>query len=137
MSMQLRYNGFIINKINYEYKNELESEQQNYYLDFNFDDITVATSDDDAIITLSGYADCSNDEKEDETSKYRSLNLNVSYFYKIENSDNDSKKVQKLTEDYGVNNSIVMFQELVKQITGLDSTSPIVSYDFKFPGSIK
>lgn len=44
------------------------------------------------------------------------------------------QKIQETVKNYGINNSIIMFQELVKQITSLDSAGPISSYDFRFPG---
>lgn len=138
MSIQLKYNGFLINKINYEYKSDLEKQQEKYYLEFTLDNISVAVSEEDAIVSLSGHANCLN-KKDDDTSKYRTLSLNVDYFYDIENQKNksDQKEIQEIINNYGVNNSIVMFQELVKQITSLDSADPISSYDFRFPGSLE
>lgn len=138
MSIQLKYNGFIINKINYEYKRDLENQQDEYYLEFMVDDISVAVSEEDTIITISGHANCLN-EKDNETSKYRVLSLSVDYFYDIENKQNtdNHEKIQEVVNDYGVNNSIIMFQELIKQITSLDSAGSLCSYDFRFPGSLK
>lgn len=138
MSIQLKYNGFIINKIDYSYERDLEKQQEDYYLEFMLDDISVAVSEEDAIITLSGHANCSN-EKDDNASSYRTLNLNADYLYDIEkeNDSENKENIQEIVNNYGVNNSIVMFQELVKQITSLDLIGPISSYDFKFPGSLK
>lgn len=138
MSIKLKYNGFIINKINYEYKSNLESQQKEYYLDFMLDDISVAVSEEDAIITLSGHATCLN-EKNDDKSKYRTLSLSVNYFYDIKNRNHmdSQKEIQEIVKNYGVNNSIILYQELVKHITSLDSADPIKSYDFEFPGSLR
>lgn len=138
MSIQLKYNGFIINHINYEYKNSLENQQDEYYLEFMLDNVSVAVSKEEAIITLSGHAACLN-EKDNDASKYRTLNLSVNYIYNIENLNNidDQTETQEIIKNYGVNNAIIMYQELVKQITGLDSTDSIKSYDFKFPGSLE
>lgn len=138
MSIQLKYNGFIINKIDYEYKSDLEKQQEDYYLEFMLDDISVAVSEEDTIITLSGHANCSNEEDKD-ASNYRTLKLNVDYFYDIEKQEkiDNQQKIQETVKNYGINNSIIMFQELIKQITSLDSAGPISSYDFRFPGSLK
>lgn len=97
MSIQLKYNGFIINKIDYEYKSDLEKQQEDYYLEFMLDDISVAVSEEDAIITLSGHANCSNEEDKD-ASNYRTLKLNVDYFYDIEKQEKKitNKKYKKL-----------------------------------------
>lgn len=138
MSVQLKYNGFIINKLNYEYKGELEQQQDSFYLEFMFDDISVAISANDAIVTLSGHANCSNEEN-DNDSEYRTLNIKVDYFYDIENPKKvkSPEKIKKIVNNYGVNNAIILFQELVKQITSLDIVGPISSYEFRFPGSLK
>ena len=102
------------------------------------DDISVAVSEEDAIIKLSGHANCSNEEDKD-ASNYRTLKLNVDYFYDIEKQEkiDSQQKIQETVKNYGINNSIIMFQELVKQITSLDSAGPISSYDFRFPGLLK
>lgn len=138
MSVQLKYKGFRINKLDYEYKSELEKQQDSFYLEFMFDDISVAISESDAIVTLLGHADCSNEENDNDT-KYRTLSINVDYFYDIENPGNikDPEKIRDIVNNYGVNNSIILFQELVKQITSLDSVGAISSYEFRFPGSLK
>lgn len=52
-------------------------------LEFMLDDISVAVSEEDAIIKLSGHANCSNEEAKD-ASNYRTLKLNLDYFYDIE-----------------------------------------------------
>lgn len=138
MSIQLKYKGFRINKLDYEYKSELEKQQDSFYLEFMFDDISVAISESDAIVTLLGHADCSNEENDNDP-KYRTLSINVDYFYDIENPGNikDPEKIRDIVNNYGVNNSIILFQELVKQITSLDSVGTISSYEFRFPGSLK
>ena len=98
MSIQLKYNGFIINHINYEYKNSLENQQDEYYLEFMLDNVSVAVSKEEAIITLSGHAACLN-EKDNDASKYRTLNLSVNYIYNIENLNNidDQTETQEIT----------------------------------------
>ena len=49
----------------------------------------------------------------------------------------EEEKIQKIVNNYGVNNAIILFQELVKQITSLDIVGSISSYEFRFPGSLK
>lgn len=136
MSIQLKFNGLVINKINYRYNRKEIKEVKDQFLDFELNNIEVSISDDEVVINLSGLINCKNDDKK-ETVGFRILKLDVDYFYIIDKSKkNEVKDINSVIKNYAVNNSILMFENLIKHITSLDYTEPIIVNDFKFPGEL-
>ena len=135
MSVQISFDHFQINVLNYKFENMKDNQSSN--TDFNITKITVNISDtkDNAEVFIAGNIKETSENKD----IIRSLNLSVSYYYSIHNviSDNSFLEAQKYLKEYGINTSIVMYEELVKQITSIDYNTPIVLNGFVMPGAIK
>ncbi|WP_308557773.1 hypothetical protein [uncultured Lactobacillus sp.] len=137
MSTQFSLNGFKIKKIEY---NSVDREKDNigqqYILNFNLKKINLSISkkQQKVIINILGKVECQSDE---EVKPFRSLELDVDYSYSIYNGENLSEtNLRQMSEDYGINNSIILFENLVKEITSLDYSEPVVFNKFKFPRNI-
>lgn len=137
MSTQFSLNGFKIKKLDYNFLDEeKENIGQQYILNFNLRKINVSISKKykTVIINILGKVECQRDEKSE---PFRSLELDVDCSYSVyTDADVSDSNLRQMSEDYGVNNSIILFENLVKEITSLDFSGPIVFNKFKFPRNI-
>lgn len=135
MSVQINFNNFQIDVMNYKFENTDNNQSSN--IDFNINNVTVSISDDkfNAKIFIAGNV------KEISQNKdiIRNLNLSVSYYYSLFNVEDDDTflEARNYLENYGINTSMVMYEELVKQITSIDYNDPIILNGFAMPGSIE
>ncbi|MCC4405623.1 hypothetical protein LMB75_05875 [Limosilactobacillus reuteri] len=67
----------------------------------------------------------------------RELDLSVSYLYEIygaNSKDITNKEIQQFIKDYGVNNSVLMYQTLAHNLTSFDQMQSFNLSNYKFPG---
>lgn len=68
----------------------------------------------------------------------RELDLSVSYLYEIygaNSNDVTNKEIQQFIKDYGVNNSVLMYQTLAHNLTSFDQMQSFNLSNYKFPGA--
>lgn len=135
MSVQINFNNFKIDMMNYTSENIENNKLSNIEFDITNTVINISDDKSTARISITGNVK----EVSEDKNIIRSLNLSVSYYYSLLNVDNDNSflKIQHYLEDYGINTSVVMYEELVKQITSIDYNDPIILNGFAMPGSVE
>lgn len=129
MTVQISFDRFKINKLSYEAQPNKQN-TTNATLDISNIRLNISIDKKIAEINVQGTI----------TSSERILNLHVSYYYLLHNlTEKKSSLTQanKYLEKYGINTSVVMFEDLIKQITSLDYMNPIILSGYKIPGSVK
>lgn len=134
MSTKLQYNGFKINKLEYQAEDNNEnSNTDDLTVNVNFDSINISYIDKDKklFLKISGTINISTDAGK----ILRYLNLNVTYLFDVKDPSED--QLEEVIKDYGVNIALTMYEELIHHITSLDYMGPITINELKIPNDFK
>lgn len=130
MSVKISFNSFRIQKINYNIGQNSET-PTNYSMRISKIDMGISKDKKLAEIIINGQT---------KNDKHRILDLKVSYFYSLNYSNDNLEEyttIKKYLEEYGINTSIVMYENLIKSVTSLDYNEPMIANGYDMPGSIK
>lgn len=132
--MKLQYNGFKINKLEYQAEDNNENSSiDDLTVNVNFDSINISYIDKDKKLFLKilGAINISTDAGK----ILRYLNLNVTYLFDVKDPSED--QLEEVIKDYGVNIALTMYEELIHHITSLDYMGPITINELKVPNDFK
>lgn len=136
MSVKIKFNSFEIEKINYEkISAEVDNTTKEVEFNLNISKIKVGLSSNNKMgkITILGATKNNSDT--------RTLKLNISYYFEFEYQSDEFEdfiNVRKsLIEEYGINISMNMYIDMIRQITSMDYNAPVVVNNYTMPGSIK
>lgn len=135
MSLSLKYKGNLINKLSYD-ANLSDNEAKSTSL--KLEDGQVALKQDNSLVVHMSGTVSDLDEEEKTT---RSLSLSVDIIFAVENSnkkesDISEHELKSLISDYALPSASLLFEELVKSCSSIDSAPPMMINSLDLTGRI-
>ena len=136
MTLSLKYKGNLINELNYK-ANLSNNKAKTTSLKLN-DGQVALKRDNSLVICMAGAIS----DLDDTNKPTRSLSLDVDIIFEVANTDkNDSNinedELKNLISDYALPSASLLYEELVKSCSSIDSAPPMMLNSLELTGKVK